>query len=121
MVALQHGAVVVQHGQRAAHVAQEGVGPPWVVQVMDGGCDEGGDFVQRIQRLLKARELLETARHPEQGPCAVRFLPLLYTESSSGSEKRKRLVEQTQLPSQLKVVPACFLGNIPDLLTQLRT
>lgn len=48
VVALQHGSVVVQDGQLAAGIAQEGVGPPGVVHVVDGGCNEGSDLVNWI-------------------------------------------------------------------------
>lgn len=48
VVALQHGQVVVQQGQLAARVAQEGVGPPRVVHIMDGGCNERSGLVDGV-------------------------------------------------------------------------
>lgn len=48
VVALQHGSVIVQDGQLATRVAQEGVGPPGVVHVVNGGGNEGGDLINWI-------------------------------------------------------------------------
>lgn len=53
VVALQHGRVVVQDGQLAACVAQEGVGPARVVHVVHGGRYEGGYLVQLVQAALE--------------------------------------------------------------------
>lgn len=48
MVALQHRSVIVQNGQLASSVTQEGVGPPGVVHVMNGGCNERSGLVDGI-------------------------------------------------------------------------
>lgn len=52
MVALQHGRVVVQDGQLTPRIAQEGVGPAWVVHVMHCGCDQGCNLIYGVQALL---------------------------------------------------------------------
>lgn len=56
VVALQHGCVVVQDGQLAAGVAQEGVGPARVVHVVHRGCYQGGHLVQLVQTALNETE-----------------------------------------------------------------
>lgn len=48
VVALQHSSVIIQNGQLASSIAQEGVGSPRVVHVVDGGCDEGSDLINWI-------------------------------------------------------------------------
>lgn len=48
VVALQHSEVIVQDGQLASSVTQEGVRPPGVVHVMNGGCNEGCGLINRI-------------------------------------------------------------------------
>ena len=48
VVALQHRGVVVQHGQLVSRIAEEGVGPPGVIHVVDGGGDEGSNLVNAI-------------------------------------------------------------------------
>lgn len=48
VVALQHGDVVVQDGQLAPGVAQEGVGPPRVVHIVNCGSNEGGYLIDRV-------------------------------------------------------------------------
>lgn len=48
MMALQHSSVIVQNGQLASSVTQEGVGSPGVVHVMNGGCNEGSGLVDGI-------------------------------------------------------------------------
>lgn len=56
VVALQHGRVVVQDGQFAAGVAEEGVGPARVVHVVHRGCYQGGHLVQLVQTALNETE-----------------------------------------------------------------
>lgn len=48
MVALQHSSVVVQHGQFVSRVAEEGVGSPRVIHIVDGGSNEGSNLVNAI-------------------------------------------------------------------------
>lgn len=38
--------VIVEEGELAARVAEEGVGPSWVVQVMDGSSDQHGSYLK---------------------------------------------------------------------------
>lgn len=52
VVALQHGRVVVEDGQLAPGVTQEGIGPPRVVHVVHRGRDQSGDLVQLVQAAL---------------------------------------------------------------------
>lgn len=52
VVALQHGRVVVQDGQLAPRVAQEGVGPARVVHIVHCGGDQGCNLVYGVQALL---------------------------------------------------------------------
>lgn len=52
VVALQHGRVVVEDGQVAPGVAQEGVGPPWVVHIVHRGRDQSRHLVQLVQTAL---------------------------------------------------------------------
>lgn len=56
MVALQHGRVVVEDGQLAARVAQEGVGPARVVHVVDRGGYQRRHLVQLVQAALKGQQ-----------------------------------------------------------------
>lgn len=48
MMALQHSGVIVEHGQLASRVAEEGVGSPRVIHVVDSGRNEGGNLVNAI-------------------------------------------------------------------------
>lgn len=48
MVVLQHSHVVVENGQLAPGIAQEGVGPPGVVHIVDSGCDEGSNLIKWV-------------------------------------------------------------------------
>lgn len=52
VVALQHGCVVVEDGQLAPSVAQEGVGSPWVVHVVHRCCYQSGYLIQLVQTAL---------------------------------------------------------------------
>lgn len=52
VVALQHGCVVVEDGQIAPSVTQEGVGSPWVVHVVHRGCYQSCYFIQLVQTAL---------------------------------------------------------------------
>lgn len=53
VVALQHGRVVVENGELAAGIAQEGVCPSWVIHVVHRGSNERGNLINWIQGLLK--------------------------------------------------------------------
>ena len=48
MVVLQHSHVVVQNGQLAPGIAEEGVGPSRVVHIVDSGCDERSDLIKWV-------------------------------------------------------------------------
>lgn len=48
MVALQHCSVIIQDGQLAASIAEEGVGSPGMVHIMNSGCNEGSDLIKWI-------------------------------------------------------------------------
>lgn len=48
MVVLQHSHVVVENGQLAPGIAQEGVSPPGVVHIVDSGCDEGSNLIKWV-------------------------------------------------------------------------
>lgn len=64
VVALQHGRVVVEDGQVAPGVAQEGVGSPRVVHVMHRGRYQSRDLIQLVQTVLD--ETAETeGRHQD--------------------------------------------------------
>ena len=52
VVALQHGRVVVEDGQLAAGVTQEGVGPARVVHVVHCGCYQRRHLIQLVQTAL---------------------------------------------------------------------
>lgn len=65
VVALQHGRVVVQDGQLAPGVAQEGVGSPWVVHVVHRGCYQSGYFIQLVQTALKTSRDRATPSVPD--------------------------------------------------------
>lgn len=52
VVALQHRRVVVEDRQLTSCVAQEGVGPAWVVHVVHRGCYQGSHFIQLVQTAL---------------------------------------------------------------------
>lgn len=56
VVALQHGCVVVEDGQVAPSVTQEGVGSPWVVHVVHGGSYQRSDLIQLVQAALDKTE-----------------------------------------------------------------
>lgn len=48
MVALQHSSVIIQDGQLTSSIAQERVGSPRVVHVVDSGCNKRSDLIDRI-------------------------------------------------------------------------
>lgn len=52
MVTLQDGGVIVEHGELAACVAQEGVGSPRVVHVVNRRGNESSHLIQLVKASL---------------------------------------------------------------------
>lgn len=67
VVALQHGGVVVEDGQVAASVTQEGVGPAWVVHVVHRGRYQSSHLIQLVQTALDKRAQTERRRQHRAG------------------------------------------------------
>jgi len=55
VVALQDSGVVIEHGEFTACIAQEGVGPSWVIHVMHCGGDQCCHLIQLIKASLGPR------------------------------------------------------------------
>lgn len=67
VVALQHGCVVVEDGQVAPSVTQEGVGSPWVVHVVHRGCYQSSYLIQLVQTALDKRAETERCHQHRAG------------------------------------------------------
>lgn len=85
VVTLQYGRVVVQYGQFTSCITQEGVCPPWMIDIMYCSSDKRCHLIYRVQTLLRMRQMQRmipaaaiprkrvdqtSACSPSRAPCA---------------------------------------------------